>query len=272
MVRLYRLTLNDLELVDSTGLTLDAVSLRLPEGAYTTLRTYDRERIVGLGGHLKRLVNSLTLVDKNRLLDLSAIRSALRAVLVREGLDAVRLRITTPFDTDQVFISVEPFEPFPEDFYIRGVRCATTRLVREMPKAKLTDFIVSSRATKAEMDPAIHEMLLVDAEERILEGLTSNFFSVLGGELRTAGEGVLEGVTRGFVLAEAGEIIPVRADAIHLRDLPCVTEAFITSSSRDVMPVVQIDDAVIGAGQPGPVTRALMARYRAYLEQVSELP
>jgi branched-subunit amino acid aminotransferase/4-amino-4-deoxychorismate lyase len=59
---------------------------------------------------------------------------------------------------------------------------------------------------------------------------------------------------------------------IMVADLPHAVEAFITSSGREVMPVRQIDDAVIGAGEPGPVTKELMARYRAHVMKDAELP
>ncbi|HJW83265.1 MAG TPA: aminotransferase class IV, partial [Anaerolineae bacterium] len=105
-----------------------------------------------------------------------------------------------------------------------------------------------------------------------LEGTSSNFFAVLDGRLRTAGEDALQGVTRGLVLAEAKEIVPIALAAIEAADLPRLSEALITSSSRDVMPVIQIDQVCVGSGEPGPITQALMAGYRARLVEASEQP
>jgi branched-chain amino acid aminotransferase len=271
-VHVYALTNNHLHLTDLSGPTLDAVSLQLPEGVYTTLRTYERDRVLGLSTHLQRLVDSHAALKRHRPIDLAAIRSAVRDIIRRENLPAARLRITTPFDGDQVFISVEPFESYPAACYTHGVRCATTRLTRDTPQAKQTNFIAPSRTVKAESDSEVHELLLVDDEGRILEGISSNFFALFGGELRTAGSGVLEGVTRRIVLTLAQAIAPIDCTAITLNDLPHADEAFITSSSREVMPIVQIDEQIIGAGQPGPVTTELRARYRMYLMQAAEVP
>ncbi len=271
-VRVYLLDERGLSPADVTGPTLDAVSLQLPGGAYTTLRTYDRTRILGLSAHLQRLVDSRAIAGAHRPLDVAAIRAALRVILEREALPAARLRLTSPFDGDQVYISLEPFGNYPPDCYARGVHCNTARLARETPRAKLTGFIAPSRTLRAESDPGIHETLLVDAGGNILEGVSSNFFAVLSGALRTAGEGVLEGVTRGIVLAEAAGVAPVDYCPINLIDLPRVAEAFITSSSREVMPVIQIDQVLIGAGRPGPITRGLMARYRDHLLCAAESP
>lgn len=272
-VHVYALADAGVILTDLTGPTLDAVSLHLPDGVYTTLRTYDRTRILGLSAHLQRLSDSLTLLHGGRSCDPAAVRAALRIVIERENLPAARLRITAPYDNDRVFISIEPFEPFPPECYSRGVRCGTTRrLARDTPRAKRSEFIKPSRSEKAGHDSDVQELLLVDAEGCIFEGISSNLFAVLDGALRTAGEGVLEGVTRGVVLALAVELLPVVCTAIHLADLPRVSEAFITSSSREVMPVVQIDQTTIGTGKPGPITQILMDRYRAYLMEAAESP
>ncbi|CAG0933974.1 putative branched-chain-amino-acid aminotransferase [Thermoflexales bacterium] len=270
-VHVYRLNSQALRLTDATGPTLDAVSLRLPNGAYTTLRTYHTDRISGLSAHLQRLIESSQLLQRPYPLDPAAIRSALRDVIAREQLPALRIRLTVPLDEAVIFISVDPFEVYPPEFYQRGVRCATTRLSRHTPRAKATDFIASSRESKAAIDPDIHELLMIDRQKQILEGTTSNFYAVLNGVLRTAGEGVLEGITRRIVLQEAAAIIPLDYRPIRLSDLSQTTEAFVTSSSREVMPVIQIDDQSIGARQPGSITLTLLEKYRAYLAQNAEI-
>jgi branched-chain amino acid aminotransferase len=271
-VHVYVFTSTDLRLIDLTGPTLDAVSLQLPVGIYTTLRTYDQNRILGLSAHLQRLVDSLALMDKPLRLGLPVIRSVLRDVIAREGLAVARLRITLPFDRDEAYLCIEPFQVHPREFYVHGVYCVTTHLQREIPGAKRTDFIAPSRMLKAQTDPDIHEMLLVDDRGRILEGLTSNFFAVLAGKLYAADDDVLQGVTRGAVLAEAADLGEVIYDSITLDDLPQVTEAFITSSGREAMPVIQIDQQIIGTGQPGEVTKELMARYRRRCLELAERP
>lgn len=271
-VRVYRLTSQELRLTDQTGLTLDAVSLRLPNGAYTTLRTYDTDRISGLSAHLQRLIESSQLLQRPYPIDLGALRSALRDVIARERLLAVRLRITVPLDVDQIFISVEPFEVYPAEFYQRGVRCATTRLSRHTPQAKATDFIAPSRETKAAIDPGIHELLIVNRTGEILEGISSNFYAVADGVLRTAGKDVLEGITRRIVLQEAAAVLPIEYRPVRVAEFKRVAEAFITSSSREVMPVIQIDDQIIGSGHPGSITQTLLEKYRAYLELKAETP
>jgi branched-chain amino acid aminotransferase len=269
-VHVYRLAATELRLTEQTGPTLDAVSLRLPNGAYTTLRTYDTDRIIGLSAHLQRLIESSALLQRPYPIDLVSLRAALRDVIAREKQAALRMRITVPLDADEVLISVEPFEVYPPAFYQRGVRCATTPLSRHTPLAKSTDFIAASRESKAAFDPDIHELLIVTRAGEILEGISSNFYAVIAGALRTAGKDVLEGITRQIVLQAAASVIPIDYRPVTVRELDRVTEAFITSSSREVMPVIQIDDYLIGSGQPGSITARLLAQYRAELARSAE--
>jgi branched-chain amino acid aminotransferase len=270
-IHIYRLVSTELRLTDQTGPTLDAVSLRLPNGAYTTLRTYDTDRIIGLSAHLQRLSESSTLLQRPYPIELGALRSALRDVIAREGQAALRVRITVPLDFDEIFISVEPFEVYPAEFYQRGVRCATTPISRHTPLAKSTDFIAPSRESKAAFNPDIHELLIVNRAGEILEGISSNFYAVIDGVLRTAGQDVLEGITRRIVLQEAAALIPIDYRPVKVRELDRVSEAFITSSSREVLPVIQIDDHIIGSGQPGAITHTLLAQYRAEMARNAEV-
>jgi branched-chain amino acid aminotransferase len=270
MTRVYRFANHQVHLTEQTGLTLDAVSLHLPNGAYTTLRTYDTDRIIGLSAHLQRLIDSSTLLQRPYPIDPAAIRSALREVIAHERQPALRVRLTVPLDVDQIFISVEPFELYPAAFYQRGVRCATTRLSRHIPRAKSTDFIAPSRESKAANDPAIHELLMVSRTGEILEGISSNFFAVQNNVLHTADERRLGRHHAPHRSANSSSIISIDYSPIRMKDLSYVTEAFITSSSREVMPVIQIDDQIIGSGQPGPLTQTLLAKYHEYLAREAE--
>lgn len=269
-VHVYRLAATELRLTDQTGPTLDAVSLHLPNGAYTTLRTYDVDRIIGLSAHLQRLIESSQLLQRPYPIDLISLRSTLCDIIAREDRPALRVRITVPLDVDEILISVEPFEVYPAEFYQHGVRCATTPISRHTPLAKSTDFIAASRESKAAFDPDIHELLIVNRAGEILEGISSNFYAVIDGVLRTAGKDVLEGITRRIVLHEAATLTPIDYRPLKVREIDRVAEAFITSSSREVMPVIQIDDHVIGSGQPGAITQTLLVKYRDELARSAE--
>jgi branched-chain amino acid aminotransferase len=113
-------------------------------------------------------------------------------------------------------------------------------------------------------------LLIVNRAGEILEGISSNFYAVIDGVLRTAGKDVLEGITRRIVLQAAASVIPIEYRPLKVREIDRATEAFITSSSREVMPVIQIDDQIIGVGQPGPIAQTLLAKYRDDLARSAE--
>jgi branched-subunit amino acid aminotransferase/4-amino-4-deoxychorismate lyase len=106
---------------------------------------------------------------------------------------------------------------------------------------------------------------------RILEGMTSNFFYVKENALFTAGRDVLPGVTRRTVIRVArGRGVEVRFAPLKLDQLRAVSEAFITSSSRGIVPVVQIDEVTVGEGRVGAVTQMLSSAYDEYVSKHAE--
>ena len=176
-------------------------------------------------------------------------------------------RLTLAYDPPgALYISIERFEGPPERAYREGVRCATApaALRRQMPGAKSTRFIGPASAARAGIE--VQELLLTDGSA-ILEGSSSNFFAVLDGTLRTAGEGVLAGITRGMILQQAEGLLPIVLEAVALVELPRLQEAFISSVSRAVLPVTTIDDRAVGDGIPGPITVELVRRFDAEIER-----
>ena len=94
--------------------------------------------------------------------------------------------------------------------------------------------------------------LFVNEREHVLEATRSNFFIFRGDTLITPRRGILIGITRNVVLELARSMFSIEERPISLEELALADEAFITSSSKEITPVVQIDDLVIGDGKPGP--------------------
>ncbi|MFN8483405.1 MAG: aminotransferase class IV [Anaerolineae bacterium] len=258
--------------VNVAGATLDEISRALPEGTYTTLRTYGGRRFLDMPHHVTRLAESLRLLEGGVALDETALRRGLADALAATGYAESRVRVTIPLAGAPVYISVEPFTPYPAELYRDGVRTITMLMARQNPKAKATSFIAPSRELKSTLPPGVHEVLMVDGHGDILEGFSSNFFGILDGELRTAADGVLAGITRGIALQAAEGIVPIRQAPVNQADIGRLSEAFITSASREVMPVVAINDTAIGDGRPGPLTAAIARRFAEIVAAESEPP
>ena len=264
LYRLHKTHCTPLTLPDMSS--LDVVTRQLPDGYYSTYRTYGAcTRVIGLSAHLRRLPN----------VDASALRLNLLQLLepYRPGEARVRIMETKQ---GQFYISIEPLKLLVREVYEKGVRVETADIHRDDPRAKSTAFIAASDEERKHIAQAgIFEALLVK-NGKILEGMTSNFFYVVRREgipshISTAQRDILLGVTRTMVIRAArGRGVEVRYSPLKLDQLPAVKEAFITSSSRGVVPVVQIDEVKIGQGSPGKITQLLMLAYNEYVLKHAE--
>lgn len=108
------------------------------------------------------------------------------------------------------------------------------------------------------------EIIHVDEKKRIYEGMTSNFFAVMEGQLVTPKGRILPGITRAVVLEIADKLsIPYEERNLYLKEIPNFLEAFITASNKEIMPVVQIDEKKVGNGKVGELTKKLIREFRA---------
>ncbi len=248
--------------------TLAASSSELPEGAYTTLRTYGRRGVVRLDLHRRRLEESVALQRRPGAVDPVAARRAIAWALDAAGHPESRVRLT--FSPPRLFVAIEPFARLPERLHEEGVACVTLDVRRENPHAKDTRFIATAQGAYGRLPAGVEEGLILGDDGAILEGLSSNFFAVEGGVLRTEEVRALAGVTRSLALEVAGGLMAVERRAVHRDDLPGIGEAFVTSVSREVLPVVRIDDRPVGDGRVGPWTRAIRRAFADLVQREVE--
>ncbi len=245
----------------------DAARHEPADGVYTVTNTVDTFKVLKLDAHLNRLEDSARRAGMPLRLDRAHLRSALRMMIADSGFGDVRFRVTALRDQPEHYIlSIEPFSPMTPRLIAEGVRCATLAgSARHDAAIKSTDWMHQRGHLAESLPPDVYEGLLLDADGYILEGLSSNFYAVREGVLFTAGAGVLPGIAQQVVVEVAADVLPVQWQAVHTRDVPGLDEAFITSSSRGIVPVVAIDAHTIGDGRPGPFTRRLRDRYDAWV-------
>jgi branched-chain amino acid aminotransferase len=237
--------------------------------------------------HLERLFRSAEGIG----LDLTAAAPALAAapgeVLEANRLSEARIRLTVTRGTGRpgdyvealgpptVVVSAAPFQELDESLYAGGVRVMIPRR-RQIPPDSLDPAIKSTSrlgsvlARLEARDRGAFEAVLLDGGGHLTEGTVSNIFLVVTGRLLTppAPAGGLPGITREAVLelarAAAIEVSEERLPAELLAD---AQEAFLTNTSWEVLPIVQVDERRIGEGVPGPVSRDLLAAYRDLLQR-----
>jgi len=310
MIRTWKLT-NTLpeEIQFPNESSMDAITRQLPEGYYSTFRTFGGcTRVLGLTTHLRRLYDPVATPEVS---DLS-LRRQLRVLLEPYHPDEARVRAIMT-KQGEAYIAIELLKKLPSEIYEKGVRVETIEMQRETPRLKSTAFISASDSERKHIaQEGIFEALLVK-NGKILEGMTSNFFYVkyLRAErsdeysprsvdeaqalpqlrasstgfddfasqpsaqreaiLYAARDDILLGITRKTVIDLArGRGLEVKYEPLKRNQLAAVEEAFITSSSRGIVPVVQIDDVMIGQGRPGLITKELASAYEAYVIEKAE--
>ncbi|MFZ5821809.1 MAG: aminotransferase class IV [Chloroflexota bacterium] len=253
----------ELRLADLSS--LDAVTRQLPDGFYSTFRTFgEGRRVVGLSAHLARLYEPAADSGLRPACSDDELRQALGRLLGEYRPQEARVRIALDGQRGRVFLAIQPLVLLPPDVYKHGIRVATiSNKKRNKPTLKSTTFITESQTERAALAQASAFEGLLMQRGRILEGMTSNFFYIRDGVLGTAGKGVLRGVTRSEILRIARKelSLPIHYRALRVEEIPAIQEAFISSSSRGIVPVVQVDEARIGSGNVGQVTGSLMRAY-----------
>lgn len=254
--------------------SLDAVTRQLPDGFYSTFRTYgEGQRVVGLRAHLARLYEPASLFGLQPACDERSLRQAIDTLLADYRPQEARIRVALDAKNGRVFLAIQPLVLLPVEVYEQGVRVAILYdKSRKTPTLKTTTFITESQAERAALlERSAFEGLLT-RRRRILEGMTSNFFYIREGVLGTAGRGVLRGVTRAEILRLARQPLglPISYRALRVDEIPTIQEAFISSSSRGIVPVVQIDEVRVGSGKVGQVTGSLMRAYEQDVRRRAE--
>jgi branched-chain amino acid aminotransferase len=261
------LTRDGLQPVSYTADSLDEAAKFEPhDGVYTITNTYDTFKVLKFDAHLDRLEDSAHRENIPLKLDRPKLRLALRSMITETNVGDVRFRITVArFQPDHLILSVEPFKPPSPEVYSNGVRCITLPdSARHNAAAKTTGWMHDRQ--QVTLPQGIYTGLLLDANGFILEGMSSNFYAILDGKLRAAVDGVLAGIAQQIVFEIAPNILPLVKKPVHKADIPRLDEAFVTSSSRGIIPVVEIDGLLIGSGKPGSNTLKLRERYQAWVD------
>ncbi len=243
---------------------------------FESLRTYDR-RPFHLDEHLARLYRSAELIDLDIPYTREQIAAVIREVIARNAYKHATIRIfVTGGETEDsilptgkpvLVVLITPLGERDMQRFAQGIKVITTHLQRIMPEAKTNNYVAAVRALKEAARHNATDVLFVNEQGHVLEATRSNFFIFRGDTLVTPRQGILIGVTRNVVLNLARDRFAVEERPVLLDELSLVGEAFITSSSKEILPVVQIDDLIIGDGKPGPRTIELEQRFIDLVER-----
>jgi branched-chain amino acid aminotransferase len=133
------------------------------------------------------------------------------------------------------------------------------------PLIKSNNLMNNALAMQQAIRSGGYEGIMRNYKGELAECTQSNFFIVKNGAALTPpiDAGLLPGITREFLFEIGAEIgVAVREQVLKDDDLFGADECFLTSTTRELVPIVQVDDRMLGSGAPGPVTKAMLEAFR----------
>ena len=170
-----------------------------------------------------------------------------------------------------VFVMSTPLMPVSEKILREGVHAVTLEDIRwQRCDIKAITLLANVLLRQQALDEGCAEAILI-RDGMATEGAASNLFIVRDGTVITppTGPKLLPGITRDLILELAEQHdIPWREQDIGREDLFSAEEVWFSSSTREILPVIQVDERKIGKGIPGPVWRTLYQHYQAYKDSL----
>ncbi len=250
------------------------------DGVFEGLRSYGG-KVFRLEAHLQRLWESARAIWLEIPIPRSdlaaAVYETLRANNLADGY--IRLLVTRGAGTlgldpnrtsqPQVVIITDLISLYPEKYYQDGLEIVTASTIRNHPAAlspriKSLNYLNNILAKLEGLQAGCVEAMMLNQKGEVAECTADNIFVVKGGVVRTPPReaGILEGVTRQAIIELAQSSgIAVAETALTRHDVYIADECFMTGTAAEVVPVVKVDNRVIGDGRPGAVTRDLAKRF-----------
>ena len=238
-------------------------------------------RPVYLARHLDRFFRSAAILRLLPALDQPQLKTVIHELIHRNSVPdgGIRLTLTGGYSNDgftllrpNLLITQHTYDPPSPELRERGIRLSAFQHQRQLPEAKTTDYLMAIWARPTLQETGADELLYCRGQH-ISECPRSNFFLVTQDHtLVTPAEGILKGVTRQQVLQLAALDFKVEERDVRLEEIPTASEAFITSTTKGILPVLQIDRTKLGKNRP--VTNRLISlldqHQQQYLRSVAE--
>jgi len=263
------------DFVDADNASISARDLAVLRGfgVFDFLRTYGGLPFQ-LGAHLRRLQRSAELIELACPWDLEELGEIVLETLRRNRYyeSGIRLVVTggdspngfMPGGDSRLLVMVTALHNLPAAVYQRGAAVATVEQNRQLPEAKTINYIpgiTAQRQAQRRVPDAIDALYCADG--LVVEGTRSNIFIYKDGRWITPDKGLLPGITRAEVIKLLERQGQLELRAVTLDEFYSADEIVLTSSTKEIVPIVQVDDVRIGVGVPGDNSQRLMRQWRA---------
>jgi branched-chain amino acid aminotransferase len=252
------------------------------EGVYETMRTYHGRPFL-FDRHMRRLRRSASMIELPLPFSDDQLAAQIRAtqdaaklegeayirVLVTRGVGELTYDLNATPNPSLVIIVKPQVDP-PADAYDKGVRVVIVDIVRNHPATvnpmiKSNNLMNSALAMQQALRSHAFEGVMRNYKGELTECTTANLFIVKNNVVLTPPleAGLLPGITREYLFDVGKDIgIEVTETILGDDDLFRADEAFLTSTTRELVPIVTVNDRMVGNGRPGPVTWKLLNAFR----------
>lgn len=228
-------------------------------------------KITFLTDHLERLMHSQSVLNLKVPVEMNEVKNILTELQSQnKSRDAYfKIIISARFENEQIFpvltVYEDKFVPYPQIMFEQGIALILHEFAKPFPEYKTT-FYLGALREYGRMKENNAEDVLFYFEDLVRETARCNIFVVKGNAIYTPDKNMLKGVTRKHVINCAQQNFFLIENDITVADIFSADEVFITSTTKNIMPVIRIEDRLIGSGQPGIVTKELMKLYSIYCE------
>jgi len=255
------------------GISLRDIGILRGYGVFDFIRTYNG-KLFAFKEHYMRLKNSAKILNLKIPISEKELKEVIKKLISKNKMKESNIRMVLTggessdaitYHSSSFYILIENPKIFYESIYKKGIKLITYEYLRSIPSAKTLDYIMAVKLQPLKKRQKAFEILYT-YKGNILEATTSNFFLFIKDTLITPKENVLFGITRQCVITLAKNIFKIEERQISLKELESATEAFITSSNKEIVPVIKIDNKIIGNGKVGNNTKKLMQLFRTFTE------
>ena len=260
---------------EKASLLITDLAIQRGYGIFDFFKTLNHHPVF-LDDHLNRFYHSAQQmrlpVDQSH----EALKTLLHELMQRNNMPDAGIRLTLTggysadgyaLDAPNLVITQKPLQMPSEQLFEQGIRLVTHAHQRQMPAVKTIDYLMAIW-----LQPFIHQNgaddVLYHNNRIITECPRANFFIITAaGEVVTPAHNILQGIIRMKTLQLAHGTFATAVRDVTLGDLEHAQEAFITSTTKHIMPVVQINGIAVGNGRPGAVTRRLSTALQEILAE-----
>ncbi|MCI0381931.1 MAG: aminotransferase class IV [Chlamydiae bacterium] len=243
--------------------------------AYEYLRTYGKQPF-HIDDHLARLSYSLHELEIPLSISLSELKEKILELVEEAPFSDASIRIYVtggestdgmlPNSTGSWMIFLTPLSKLPSTWYEVGMKAILSTANRNFPHCKTNSYLEAVLAMKRAKKQGAEESFYCTPQGELLEGTTTNIFAFKQNRLITSdSKQILFGVTRGIILRLAAPHFAIEKRSILLNEIQEIDELFITSTTKQLVPVVKVENFTIGNGKPGKQTQFLHKLFKDYV-------